>query len=53
MGDVYRATKKDLGGGAMIELGCYLLQYANLVFREFPEKISAVANLSEPGKSFI
>ncbi|KAK7099402.1 hypothetical protein V1264_003545 [Littorina saxatilis] len=46
---VQRLTKKEMGGGGLMDLGCYTVQYANLVFREQPEKIIAVGDLTEEG----
>ena len=48
---VPRMTKRELGGGGLMDLGCYLVQYANLVFRQQPERISVVGQLTEEGGS--
>nr|KAG5702917.1 hypothetical protein BaRGS_034690 [Batillaria attramentaria] len=42
-----RISKKELGGGGLLDLGCYLVQYANLVYRDRPDKIMAVGDLNE------
>lgn len=47
---VDRAVKKALGGGGLLEIGCYTVQWANLVFKEQPEKIVAVGQLNEDGE---
>nr|KAG5702918.1 hypothetical protein BaRGS_034691 [Batillaria attramentaria] len=49
VGGVDRLTKKELGGGGLLDVGCYLVQYANLVFRKKPEKIIAVGDLNTDG----
>ncbi|KAL8623985.1 hypothetical protein ACOMHN_040611 [Nucella lapillus] len=46
---VSRLTKKALGGGALMDIGCYLVQFADLVFREAPESTMAVGELNEDG----
>ncbi|XP_025087969.1 trans-1,2-dihydrobenzene-1,2-diol dehydrogenase-like [Pomacea canaliculata] len=46
---VDRAVKKALGGGGLLDIGCYTVQWANLVFKEQPEKIVAVGQLNEDG----
>ncbi|PVD34077.1 hypothetical protein C0Q70_05339 [Pomacea canaliculata] len=38
-----------LGGGGLLDIGCYTVQWANLVFKEQPEKIVAVGQLNEDG----
>jgi len=41
-----RLTEKSLGGGALMDLGCYLNQISNLVFGK-PESINATCTLNE------
>ena len=48
---VPRMKKRELGGGALMDVGCYLVQYANLVFHQQPEKIVVVGELTEEGES--
>ncbi|XP_076450766.1 trans-1,2-dihydrobenzene-1,2-diol dehydrogenase-like isoform X2 [Babylonia areolata] len=44
-----RLTKKELGGGGLMDLGCYLVQFANLVFSEPPQSTTVVGQLNEDG----
>jgi predicted dehydrogenase len=50
---VDRAVKKELGGGALMDVGCYTVQYANLVFRDKPDSVYAIGDLSEEGEFFM
>jgi predicted dehydrogenase len=53
----YRTTKiegnvrwvKELGGGALMDVGCYCTSFARLVAGAEPEKIHAVAQMHESG----
>ncbi|XP_046330116.2 trans-1,2-dihydrobenzene-1,2-diol dehydrogenase-like isoform X2 [Haliotis rufescens] len=44
-----RIHKKELGGGGLLDLGCYTVMFADFVFNEKPEKISVEGQLSESG----
>ncbi|KAM5132180.1 uncharacterized protein ACMZJ9_018960 [Mantella aurantiaca] len=47
---VPRAVEKELGGGALLDIGCYCLQFALLAFDgEKPESITAKGFLHETG----
>ena len=48
---VARVTRRALGGGGLMDLGCYLLQYADLVFRQQPDRVLAVGQLNEDGRA--
>ena len=47
---VPRLTEKELGGGAMLDLGCYTVQFANMIFNGKPEKIVATGGTLSTGK---
>ncbi|XP_014469127.1 PREDICTED: trans-1,2-dihydrobenzene-1,2-diol dehydrogenase-like isoform X2 [Dinoponera quadriceps] len=48
--DVDRLIKKELGGGTLLDLGVYCLQFATLCFgNEMPESITASGFLNEEG----
>ncbi|XP_012221120.1 trans-1,2-dihydrobenzene-1,2-diol dehydrogenase [Linepithema humile] len=50
MPDIDRITKKELGGGTILDLGVYCLQFACLVYdNEEPESIQASGCLNEDG----
>ncbi|PVD34097.1 hypothetical protein C0Q70_05360 [Pomacea canaliculata] len=42
-----RMRKRELGGGALMGSGCYLIQFADLIFKERPQKIVALGQLSD------
>ncbi|XP_063800079.1 trans-1,2-dihydrobenzene-1,2-diol dehydrogenase-like [Pseudophryne corroboree] len=47
---VPRAVKKELGGGALLDIGCYCIQFALMVFKdEKPESVTARGFLYETG----
>lgn len=47
---VPRAVGKELGGGALLDIGCYCLQFALMVFNgEKPESVTAKGFLYETG----
>ncbi|XP_063293185.1 trans-1,2-dihydrobenzene-1,2-diol dehydrogenase-like [Pelobates fuscus] len=47
---VPRAVQKELGGGALLDIGCYCIQFALMVFNgERPESITAKGFLYETG----
>ncbi|XP_015225176.1 PREDICTED: trans-1,2-dihydrobenzene-1,2-diol dehydrogenase-like, partial [Cyprinodon variegatus] len=51
---VPRAVQKDLGGGALLDLGIYCLQFITMVFNgEKPEAIQASGVCLETGNKFI
>ncbi|CAG7826362.1 unnamed protein product [Allacma fusca] len=47
--DVDRLRLKELGGGTVLDLGVYCVQFASLVFGERPQKIIAGGFLNEHG----
>lgn len=47
------SSKKDLGGGAVLDLGVYVLQFAQFIFKEEPTKVTAVGALNEEGVDII
>ncbi|XP_011865832.1 PREDICTED: trans-1,2-dihydrobenzene-1,2-diol dehydrogenase-like [Vollenhovia emeryi] len=50
MTDVDRMSMKELGGGTILDLGVYCLQFANMVYgNEMPESIKAAGFLNEHG----
>ena len=50
MQEVDRVKLKELGGGGLLDIGCYAVMFANLVFgREKPERIVASGTLLETG----
>ena len=42
--------KKDLGGGAMLDVGVYVIQAARYIFGEEPETVSAMETKTDPEK---
>lgn len=47
---VPRAVEKELGGGAILDIGCYCLQFASMAFNgEKPESVTAKGFLHENG----
>ncbi|XP_071099464.1 trans-1,2-dihydrobenzene-1,2-diol dehydrogenase-like [Haliotis cracherodii] len=46
---VDRMNQKAQGGGGILDLGCYTVQFADFVFGEKPEKVSVEGTLSENG----
>ncbi|XP_075045654.1 trans-1,2-dihydrobenzene-1,2-diol dehydrogenase-like [Mixophyes fleayi] len=47
---VPRAVEKELGGGAILDIGCYCIQFALMVFNgEKPESVTAKGFLYETG----
>ncbi|XP_053308219.1 trans-1,2-dihydrobenzene-1,2-diol dehydrogenase-like [Spea bombifrons] len=48
--DVPRAVERELGGGALLDIGCYCLQFALMAFNgEKPESVTAKGFLHETG----
>ncbi|EFN80683.1 trans-1,2-dihydrobenzene-1,2-diol dehydrogenase [Harpegnathos saltator] len=48
--DVDRITKKELGGGTVLDLGIYCLQFVSMVYNnEMPERIITSGSLNEDG----
>ncbi|XP_061717539.1 trans-1,2-dihydrobenzene-1,2-diol dehydrogenase-like [Cydia pomonella] len=47
--DVARLSKKDLGGSTVLDLGVYVLQFAQLVFKDEPTKVTVVGETNEDG----
>ncbi|XP_023946804.2 trans-1,2-dihydrobenzene-1,2-diol dehydrogenase [Bicyclus anynana] len=50
---VERLYKKDLGGGAILDLGVYTLQLAQYVFKDEPIKVTAVGELNDEGVDLV
>lgn len=48
--DVPRIRQKCLGGGGLMDIGCYAVQAANIVFPGKPEKIEVQGSFFEEGK---
>uniref|UniRef100_A0A2A4J2T5 Trans-1,2-dihydrobenzene-1,2-diol dehydrogenase n=1 Tax=Heliothis virescens TaxID=7102 RepID=A0A2A4J2T5_HELVI len=44
-----RMFKKDQGGSALLDIGIYLLQLSQYVFKKYPEKITAIGELNQEG----
>lgn len=51
--DVPRIREKALGGGGLMDIGCYAVQVANLVFPGKPEKIVVEGSLFEDSESIL
>lgn len=49
VGDKERIVKANLGGGALLDLGVYTLNFASMVFGDDVEKITGTAVLNEEG----
>ncbi|XP_033026749.1 trans-1,2-dihydrobenzene-1,2-diol dehydrogenase-like [Lacerta agilis] len=50
MDDIPRLVDKKLGGGVILDLGCYLIQFASMIFGpEKPQSITASGFLLESG----
>lgn len=45
-----RIKNLEMGGGALLDLGCYPIQFALMVFGEAPHKIVASGNKYKTGK---
>ena len=43
--DVPRIKDRNVGGGGLMDIGIYVVQFAVLVFKEMPQSITAVGNL--------
>lgn len=46
---VERVRDLELGGGGLIDIGCYLVSIACMVFGEMPKSVTAVGNLFSTG----
>ncbi|KAM8927757.1 trans-1,2-dihydrobenzene-1,2-diol dehydrogenase-like [Pelodytes ibericus] len=47
---IARSVEKELGGGALLDIGCYCIQFALMVFKgEKPETVTAKGFLHESG----
>ena len=44
-----RLTDPAMGAGALLDVGCYTVQLATMIFNERPERICASGTLSEQG----
>ncbi|XP_022826919.1 trans-1,2-dihydrobenzene-1,2-diol dehydrogenase-like [Spodoptera litura] len=47
-----RIHKKEYGGSAVLDVGVYVLQFAQFVFKAIPEKLTAIGNLNEHGVDY-
>lgn len=47
--DVNRLAQKELGGGTILDLGIYTIQFAQLIFRDAPQSIKAEGILNDDG----
>lgn len=47
--NVDRLAKKDLGGGTILDLGIYTIQFCQWVFQQAPKSIKATGKLNEDG----
>ena len=46
-----RMYVKEMGGGVLLDMGCYNVMFTNLIFgREKPRKIVASATLTDSGR---
>lgn len=44
-----RILNPDLGGGALLDIGIYIISFASMVFKTQPIKISSMAHIGETG----
>ncbi|CAG9135624.1 unnamed protein product [Plutella xylostella] len=44
-----RISKKDLGGGAVLDIGIYVLQFAQYIFKDEPIKVTSTGELNSEG----
>lgn len=42
-------SKKEFGGGTVLDVGCYTIQFCQWVFREEPKSIKATGQLNDDG----
>lgn len=47
--NLYLFSQKELGGGAILDLGVYVLQFAQYIFKEEPKKVTAIGELNSDG----
>lgn len=47
------SSQKVLGGSALLDLGIYTLQFAQFIFKEEPEQVTAVGELNSDGVDII
>ncbi|KAF9422998.1 hypothetical protein HW555_001541 [Spodoptera exigua] len=47
-----RIHKKEYGGSAVLDVGVYVLQLAQFIFKASPEKLAAFGNLNEHGVDY-
>lgn len=45
-------SKKQYGGSAVLDIGVYVLQLSQLIFKERPIKVDAVGNVNEDGVDY-
>ena len=50
--DVPRVHEKSLGGGSVLDLGVYTINFANFIFKEAPIQIQASGHLFDSGRLF-
>ena len=44
-----RIHQKELGGGAWLDLGCYVTQLALWIFKSYPVRVTSCGRLNENG----
>jgi len=44
-----RLFAPELGGGGLLDVGCYTISYANMIFGGTPDRIASMADLGETG----
>ncbi|XP_071100092.1 trans-1,2-dihydrobenzene-1,2-diol dehydrogenase-like [Haliotis cracherodii] len=47
--DIARINDKRLGGGGLMDIGCYCVMMADMIFKERPEKIVAEGEVTKDG----
>lgn len=45
----YYFSKKEFGGSAVLDVGIYVLQVSQFIFKDNPIKVTAVGSLNEDG----
>ncbi|XP_077296372.1 trans-1,2-dihydrobenzene-1,2-diol dehydrogenase-like [Arctopsyche grandis] len=47
--EVPRLNTNELGGGTVLDLGIYVLQFSQMIYGDYPKKIVAVGHLNDDG----
>jgi dihydrodiol dehydrogenase / D-xylose 1-dehydrogenase (NADP) len=47
--DLARILEKKLGGGSMLDFGCYLVSILTMIFNQRPQTINAIGKLNDEG----